>query len=154
MKINMSRTGKEVYLYLFYLATALTVNSGSLFRGYWVLPTVVFTTLISFLLPLQFKDDKKVFNALLAFGNALIAVLLVLLAFVLVTGKEVISSYAKNASNSVAMLAFFIFATYFLALVGKNMKDFSLREEVGRLAFLSFLLSFLILISFITSLVA
>ena len=76
-----------------------------------------------------------------------------MLAFVLIDAKEVIAStMKKNALMSISWLSIFLFVSYILAIIGKNLKQKKEKEMYARVAFYMFLMSFLILISFIGSL--
>ena len=139
--------------YLCYIIVTFLINKGSVFRYYWYVPTILLSGILSGGIKLNIIEDDKLFNIIIRFGNVIITVLLILLAFVLIDAKEVIAStMKKNALMSISWLSIFLFVSYILAIIGKNLKQKKEKEMYARVAFYMFLMSFLILISFIGSL--
>jgi len=139
-------------IYLVYLIIILIINNGSIFNNYFYIPTIIFTCLFGGLIKIDITKLDSFFEMLLKFCNSIITIILILLAFVLVEAKGIIEKNSQgDALLSVGWIVIFLFGTYLFSLVGNHLKE-EYKEIMGRISFLIFLMTFLILISFIVSL--
>lgn len=124
-----------------------------MFRDYFAVLTVGFTLLFSFYVPINHKKLDETLSTCFQFSVSVIVVVLMLLTFIMITGKEIISKeLVSNASHTIGWLMMLLFGTVLFALLGKNFQNKQYIEITLRLAIFMFILGFCVLVSFVSGL--
>ena len=126
------------------------VYFGSLFQNYFLIPTVLFSLVYSFLIVLDKKKIDDILDISFKLSSSVIAIVLLLLTFVLTTGKNIIlDSLMDNALYAVGWLILFLFGSIIFAITGKGLNGKN-SETSLRLSIFMFILGLLILTSLIS----
>src|SRR3989344_7116099 len=142
----------ETIILLSYIILLLIYNK-SLFNNYFSTVTIFIILYYVILLPLQVDKISNHFEQYLQFSNSVITIVLVLLTFVVVNNKNIIpQNRLTNAFYSVGWMLIFLFGTSLFSILGKNMEQKTAKLIVCKISLFMFIMSFAILISFISGL--
>ena len=149
----LEKEGKCIIICALFFAYSFlaVVVFNSLFQGYLKIITIGFAVLFSFYIPINHKKIDATFSTIFQFSMSVVGIVLMLLTFVLVTGKEMIpNEFISNASYTIGWLMILLFGTAIFSLIGKNFQKKNYRKMSLRFAIFMFILGFTVLVSFIS----